>query len=75
MLSSWVFVFISQLRLVDVPPGQFHLLSYLQQGLSMTDAHQQLIEKHDLTADDLAKLWPIWKKRLTEAGFFFVRDL
>lgn len=59
-----------QLTFHDINPGQFHFLSYLKEGCSITQAKEKLIKNHAVSAEQLEHFWPTWKAYWITKGFF-----
>lgn len=63
-----------KLALFDLNEGQYQLLSYLEAGLSVLDAKGELCKKNGYDGEELEKIWPVWKKRWIELGFFYAKE-
>lgn len=59
-----------KLALFDLNPGQYYLLSYLKGGYSIEEAKDLLCKNEGFDAGELERVWPVWKKRWLELGFF-----
>jgi hypothetical protein len=61
-----------KLALFDLNAGQYYLLRYLMAGHSVSEAKQLLCEQNNFDEAQLNEVWPVWKQRWLELGFFRV---
>ena len=59
-----------RLSLYDLPPAQYHLLYYMQQGYTLAEAREYLVAAHELDVRQVDLTWPTWKARMVAACFF-----
>ncbi len=59
-----------KLALFDLNQGQYFLLSYLKGGYSLAEAKKLLCENEGFDTGKLEGVWPVWKKKWLELGFF-----
>ena len=59
-----------KMGLFPVNEAQYHLLSYLKDGIPLADAHAQLIATFNFPKADFEAVWPVWRKYFINSGFF-----
>lgn len=58
-----------RIALFDLHSAQFHFLVFLQKGLSVQEAIEQMVAVHGANELELRKMWEIWRQAWIKAGF------
>ncbi len=64
-----------RIALFDLQPAQFHFLRFLQDGLTLQEAVDQLVAVHGTNEEELKEMWKIWRQAWIKAGFLEDRSV
>lgn len=57
-----------RLGIFAIRPAQYHLLSYIKAGHSISTAKNMLAQNFNFTTDQVEAVWPEWERFFVEAG-------
>lgn len=58
-----------KLGLFTIRPAQYHFLSFMKQGRSVSEARDELLQTFGFERPEVDRVWPLWKQSFIESGF------
>ena len=59
-----------KMGLFNIRASQYYFLKSMQEGMSVSDAKEELIRTFDFNKTELENIWTVWKKNFMASGFF-----